>query len=191
MQRLGVENSLLSILIPTLDSRISFRQALLEQLATQAIEKPVEILLDNSNSTIGEKRNNLLQAASGKYVAFIDDDDVIADDYISLIVGGLEADTDLYDCCSLDGIITTNGKYPKRFTHSIQYNSYYEKDGILYRPPNHLNTIRASIAKQFKFPEINFGEDTDWAMQICKSGLLKKEYYVDHTLYYYKYITNK
>ena len=53
------------------------------------------------------------------------------------------------------------------------------------RYPNHLNCIKASIAKQFKFPEKNHGEDTDWATQIHKSGLLKSEYQIDDVIYYY------
>jgi hypothetical protein len=62
---------------------------------------------------------------------------------------------------------------------------------VYYRPPNHLNVIKASIAKQFKFPEKNFGEDMEWSMQIQQSGLLKTEAHIDETLYYYIYKTNK
>jgi hypothetical protein len=54
-----------------------------------------------------------------------------------------------------------------------------------------LNCIKASIAKQFKFPEINHGEDTQWATQIKESGLLKKEVYIDKILYHYQYVTKK
>ena len=59
------------------------------------------------------------------------------------------------------------------------------------RYPNHLNCIKSSIAKQFKFPEINFGEDTLWADKVFKSGLIKTEHFIDKVIYHYKYITNK
>jgi hypothetical protein len=179
---------LLSILIPTLDKREQFCNALLRQLNKQLHNRSIEILLDNGTDTIGTKRNRLLDIAKGKYVCYIDDDDVIADNYIDLIWPGIEGD---YDCCSLIGIITTNNKNPKKFIHSIEYNNYFEKLNVLYRPPNHLNVIRADIAKQYKFPEKSFGEDTDWAMQICNAKVLKNEYKINQTLYYYKYISNK
>ena len=86
-----------------------------------------------------------------------------------------------------------DGQMPKYFEHSIKYNEYNTTQNFITyeRYPNHLNVIKREIAVQFKFPEINFGEDTDWATQINKSGLLKKETYIDQVLYYYNYISNK
>lgn len=59
------------------------------------------------------------------------------------------------------------------------------------RYPNHLNCIKSSIAKKFKFPETNHGEDTDWATQIHKSGLIKTEHYIPEIIYYYDYKSKK
>jgi glycosyltransferase involved in cell wall biosynthesis len=180
---------LLSILIPTIEKRHEMLQSLLSDLRKQIGDNEIEIIVcDIKNATIGDKRNRLLNAATGEYLVFIDDDDTISDDYIYCITQALEGSP---DCCSLNGIITTNGHNPKRFVHSIKYNSYFEKDNVYYRPPNHLNVIRSVIAKQFTFPTKNFGEDTDWAMQICKSGMLKTEVEITDTLYYYVYLTNK
>src|ERR1700722_5137465 len=44
--------------------------------------------------TTGEKRNRLLQRALGAYVAFIDDDDLIATDYLPRIVVALKDNPD-------------------------------------------------------------------------------------------------
>jgi hypothetical protein len=97
------------------------------------------------------------------------------------------------DCLSLRGVITFDGHEPKIFEHSIKYSEYRTTANVITyeRYPNHLNVIKSSIAKQFTFPEINFGEDTDWATQINKSGLLKKEVYIEEIIYYYKYVSNK
>jgi hypothetical protein len=93
----------------------------------------------------------------------------------------------------LRGIITFDGETPELFEHSIKYKEYKTVDNpVKYeRYPNHLNCIKSSIAKQFKFPEINHGEDTDWATQIFNSGLIKTEHYIDSVMYHYNFITRK
>lgn len=181
----------LSILIPTLPKRKHMFDELIAELQRQSEGREIEILYDATEGvSIGSKRNTLLQKAEGEYVCFIDDDDMVCPDYITLVMGGVESD-DKPDVLSLRGIITENGKNPRQFIHSIEYKSYFERDKVLYRCPNHLNVMRADIAKQFDFISSNYGEDTEWAMRICKSGLLQKEYVIDETLYYYRYVRNK
>ena len=73
----------------------------------------------------------------------------------------------------------------------VQYDG--KTDWVKYeRYPNHLNCIRASIAKQFKFPEegpiANHGEDTAWATQLHLSRLLKTEFEINEILYHYDYV---
>lgn len=152
-------------------------------------------IISNHDDTlkIGEKRNRLLDCSSAEYICFIDDDDTISSTYIQDIMEGLKSNP---DCLSLRGVITWDDANPEIFEHSVRYNSYVTHtlpvNGIKYeRYPNHLNVIKASIAKQFKFPEINHGEDTDWATQIKNSGLLKNEVYIDKVLYHYQFIPNK
>lgn len=184
---------LLSILIPTMDERKYSFKKLCERLrASCDYERlqEIEIISDDRGRyvSIGKKRNDLLKLAKGKYVCFFDDDDKPDDNYVNKILKAISTDP---DCVSLKGIITINGKDPEIFEHSIKYSAYKTTNNqVKYeRYPNHLNTIRASIAKQFKFPEINFGEDTDWATQIYKSGLIKTEAYIPDVLYYYQYKT--
>lgn len=184
----------LSILIPSLFKRIDMLAGLLKVLQNQIVEcnakEDVEILteIDNGQFTVGEKRNILLQKAKGDYVISADDDDFVSPDYIKLILEGIATNP---DCCSLNGIITFNGKAGKLFRHSIKYDRYYEEDGIYYRYPNHISCIKASIAKKFHFPAISHGEDTSFATQIHNSGLLKKEYNIPTIIYFYNFITDK
>lgn len=177
----------LSILIPTLTDRTESFNKIYHQLNTQANDE-VEIvsLVDSGELNIGAKRNILLERAKGDYVCFADDDDEVSSDYVETLLNAIESSP---DCVSLRGVITWKGKNPEIFEHSIKYDAYNTTDNTIKyeRYPNHLNCIKSSIAKRFKFPETSFGEDTDWATQVKNSGLLKKEIFVDKVLYHYLY----
>jgi glycosyltransferase involved in cell wall biosynthesis len=185
----------LSILIPTVPGREQFFDRIVKHVSSQTVDYylkhgvDIEIRSDKTTDiSIGAKRNLLLQESRGEYICFIDDDDRIADDYIELVMAGIATNP---DCCSLNGIITTDSKDPKPFKHSIDYDSMYERDGVYYRPPNHLNTVRSSIAKQMTFPDWQRSEDSNYCFQLRDSGLLKVEYKVEQTLYFYDYVSDK
>ena len=182
----------LSILIPTLVGREDLFNNLMSILNPQ-LTSEVEVLIekDNREMTIGEKRNKLLHRANGEYVCFVDCDDEVSKDYIEKILKAIESKP---DCCSLRGVITWNGERPEVFEHSLKYCEWKTNDTgypKYERCINHLNVVKSSIAKQFKFPEINHGEDRIWSEAIQLSGLLKTESFIDSTLYHYKFIQNK
>lgn len=189
----------LAILIPSLIDRMDSWAHLLECLGKQinehAARDRIKIFsnIDNGQKTIGTKRNELIQTAiknGFEYVVFFDDDDVPGENYIKNILKGMDLNVDVV---SLRGVLTNNGNNPEIFEHSIKYKTYKTNENgskIKYeRYPNHLNCMKLEIAKQFPFPEINHGEDTNFATQVFKSGLLKKEYYSDNIVYHYQYQT--
>jgi glycosyltransferase involved in cell wall biosynthesis len=179
---------LLSILICSIHEREEKLKRLIKKLNNTFEDVEIQTYIDDKQLSVGTKRNCLLNDAKGKYICFVDDDDDVCDNYIALLREGCLSDA---DCINLNGIITTNGDNPKLFIHSLKYNYYFEKDDVYYRPPNHLNTIKKSLVENFKFPNINNGEDTDWAMQICKSKVLKNEYEIKQVIYHYLYDTDK
>lgn len=181
----------LSILIPTVPGREHFMDKIMEQVSNQAAAWPeVEICwsIGLRNVSIGMRRNELVAKAKGDYVCFIDDDDRIADNYIELVMAGIATNP---DCCSLNGIIITDGKDHKPFIHSIDYTEFFERDGVYYRCPNHLNTIRTELARQCPFPDWQRSEDSNFAFQLRDKGLLQVEYKIPETLYYYDYVSDK
>lgn len=186
----------LSILICTLPKRHNLFQSLLHDLYNQIGNSHVEVIWDdNEFDSIGEKRNRLLNKAKGKYLCFVDDDDSVSKNYIDRLLWASSFDK---DCASLRGVITTDGENPLIFEHSIRYKEWKtNKPGesphatAYERFPNHLNMIRSSIAKKFKFAEINHGEDFDWSKKIHESGLIKTEQQIPDIIYLYKYVTNK
>ena len=74
-----------TVLIPTMPGRESSLKQLTDSIHEKMmricpdIRYEIRVGFDNKESTIGVKRQALLQAAEGKYVAFIDDDDEITD----------------------------------------------------------------------------------------------------------------
>ena len=181
----------LSILIPVHESHWKQCDELLDHLNKQfANKEEVEIIpfMNKGEFTKGYYRNLLLTLAKGEYVCFIDADDWTNENYIQLLLKGIKTQP---THISLKGVITTNGQNPKIFEHSNKYDSWKTMpsgDVEYLRTISHLNCIKSSIATQFKFPEINHGEDHAWSELICKSGLLNKEYYIDTVLYHYNYI---
>lgn len=179
----------LSVLICTIEKRKTLFGVLRSELNNQS-NKSVQILskCDAGQMSIGAKRNWLLDNAKGEWLCFVDDDDWIDKEYISIILKALETNPDVVQ---MIGIMNTDGFNKKRFEHSLNHWGYFEQDNIFYRPPNHLNPIRSSIAKQFKFPEKNHGEDTDWALLVRDSGLLVTEEKIDRAIYHYRYSSVK
>jgi glycosyltransferase involved in cell wall biosynthesis len=184
-----------SILILTIEERFEIFKKLYEKLMTQIVsaglQDQVEVLYykdKRGEHKIGTKRNALLQNSQGKYVCFIDDDDDVHPQYITMMHEQMKKDP---DCIRLVGIMTTHGQNPQKFIHSLAYGDRWSwENGAYIRPPNHLNPIRRSIAIQFPFNEINFGEDKDWSLAIARSGLIKTEASpssTDEPFYFYQY----
>lgn len=186
----------LSILICTLPERKPMLDNLVTELKKQMIEEGVfdkcQILINTlpKQFSIGNKREWLKNEAKGEYIVFFDDDDHPGNRYIRTLFEGINKRVDVV---SLRGIITWDGTRPEIFEHSLKYNAYRTtENAVKYeRYPNHLNCMRADLVKQFKFPDKSHGEDTDWATQIHKAGVLKTELYSDEVIYYYDYIPNK
>lgn len=175
-----------SILICSLFKRKGSLQRLLTIIDQQIKDRDdVECLTntDDGLKPVGTKRNELLESATGDYIAFVDDDDIVSDDYVNKIVEAISVNPDVV---GIEGIITENGQNPRKFIHSLQYKEWFEKDGIYYRNPNHLSPVRRDLALQARFPRDKyFGEDKDYSLRLLK--YLKTEVYIPGPIYYYLY----
>ena len=182
--------TLFSVLICTLPERKEMFESLFDDLLKQIKRAgcidDVEILFDDSTDiTTGKKRNLLLEQATGLFSAFIDDDDLVSDDYIEKIVSCIEANPDI-DCIGINGQITFNGVKTKDWEISIDFERWYEAKNKYCRTPNHISPIKTEISKKVKFLDITVGEDMDFSQRILP--LLKKEHKLDGNIYWYRYM---
>jgi glycosyltransferase involved in cell wall biosynthesis len=179
----------LSILIPSLLKRKDYLARLLDILKPQ-ITNEIEVLvdIDNGETRIGAKRNALLTKATGQYTCFIDDDDKVSSNYIELILEGINQGVDVVN---ITGIRTQDGRCPRKFVDKAGCPWSTGKDGVYYRSTQHLDAIKSSISKKFKFQEIDFGEDRFFSEAIEASGLVKTSYQIKTPIYFYEFRTTK
>lgn len=176
------------ILIPTMPQREAFLRRLRERLEPQMLPG-VSILTDAGEGSIGAKRSRMVAAATADYISFVDDDDLVAADYVPRILRALEGSPDVV---GMVVHVTMDGRpwQPSPlFEHSLRYRSNHQWAGRL-RPPHHLCPMRRDIAARVPFPDMSWGEDVSWARQI-ELHLATEAWPGDAPLYYYDYISNK
>jgi len=187
---IATDECLLSVLIPTLESRRVLCERLCSELDRQIdLAKAgsiVEVLTlrDAGLATVGAKRNQLVARARGRFVVFVDDDDSVSGDYIDQLVSCLQSHPGV-DCVSLAGEIHFRGAHPRRMVHSIKFTDWHHSRGQYRRPPCHITPIRREIACRYEFAEVNYAEDMDWSLRISRDQALKQEIILDRTLYFY------
>lgn len=176
-----------TFLIPTITGREksleSLQKSIREKMARIAphILYNINLKYDNRETSVGTKREQLIQNAEGKYSAFIDDDDEITDEYVqdlSETIGGS------YSVMRLRGRI-----HPYTFTHSVEnlLTSPMAIGEVFIRPPNHLNPMMTDIAKLIHYKDAVRGEDLDWTIRMAKTGFLTHEYKADDSRIHYMY----
>ena len=176
----------LSILICSLTERRNiFLDRLLDKLDPQVKDKNVEVLVfsDNAKRSIGKKRNDAIQMANGKYVCFVDDDDLVSDDYVDLILKEIRDWSP--DVIVFDALITFDGQRPKLVRYGREFD-YCEKEEAYYRHPNHLMVHKKSNISEW-FSDVKTGEDDEWASRMLDRIVTQSR--IKKTLYFYDYRT--
>lgn len=157
---------ILSILTPGVPSRWHQIEALHAELVRQIGDRPVEhlILVDNKRRTVGEKRDALLRAAGGSYVAFVDDDDAITPGYVSAL---LEAAKQSPDVITFRQLAVVNGASGEIEFKLGNPNEGFKPGGITKRNAWHVCVWRRTLAVMSRFPASNYGEDWAFAAPLC------------------------
>jgi hypothetical protein len=172
-----------SILIATIPGREDRLNRLLGVINSHKAGLRIQVCIsyDNREKTIGKKRQELLQEASGKYFSFIDDDDLVTQAYFEDALATISGE---FHVCRLRGQMN---EYT--FTHSIENTLDMPMciGDVFIRPPNHLNVMMTDIGHLISFKNVIHGEDLDWAIRLAQTGWLKKEYQSDPARIHYIY----
>lgn len=176
----------LSILIPTVPQRSHQLSGLIARLQSLSGDSPdVEILAfsDNRRRTVGAKRQALLDLARGRYVAFVDDDDEVADCYFSELLPRCAADASVItfeQIASIDGVA---GRII--FDANCRSDEPWRPNGVARRRPWHVCAWRSDFARLGVFTEINYGEDAAWVAQVAPFA--KSYLHIPKVLHYYRH----
>lgn len=180
---------ILSIMLPTtVDRRVLFYN-LLEDVVGQVNSLDlggfIEILIDEDNKekSIGKKRQDLLERATGIFVVGIDSDDSIASTYIEDIVNAIikNPDTDhvgFYENCTIDG--------EKSMSIFSIVHKYWDENKFGFdhiRCANPKSVIRRTKALEVGYIDSRFGEDRIFSEAV--TPLLNSEVFIAKELYYY------
>jgi hypothetical protein len=181
---------LFSILTPSVQNRISTNLLKLidkinNQIEKNNLDKKVEHLIhiDNKIRTVGRKRDNLVQTALGQYVAFVDDDDDISDDYVIEIVNAIEKNPDVDVITFKQNCFINNFEKATAVFGLKNEQQSYSPGKTFTRKPYHICAWKRSLVKDYRFPSINYGEDYSWISQLWE--IAKTEYFIDKILHAY------
>ena len=192
---------LLSICICTIPQRKSDFDYLLiilkHQIKNSRHPEGFEILFDASprgTLTIGAKREKMKRLAIGKYICYIDDDDVIRENYIDLLIEGM-----FYNC----DIVSFGCDYYRdgKFVQTTFFNRFLDAENkesqrkvtTIGEPFNttrvwyacgsafHLMPVKRELALQVEFIDANDNEDHLYSEGL--KPLLQSEFHIPHAIY--------
>ncbi|WIY84327.1 glycosyltransferase [Propionimicrobium sp. PCR01-08-3] len=185
----------LSVLVPSVASRRdTFLPSILDQLygqheALSDVDRSrIEILtlVDAKGVSLGQKRNDMINLARGRYVVFVDDDDRLEDDYL---VALLEAANSGADVITFHVSVSTDGGSPTVCKYGLEYEHNENIANEFHRIPNHICMVRRDLASRSPFPDKSFGEDSEYAARL--RPLLLSEHKIDRVLYHYDYVPSQ
>jgi hypothetical protein len=178
----------LSILTPTIPAR-AFQSAELQskiigQIQAGQFYDEVEhmVLCDNRARSIGAKRQALADIARGEYIAFVDDDDDISDDYVSSL---LEAARTGADVITFRQRAIYNGLESEVHFGIKNRDEQFNPGGITKRAPWHVCAWQREVVEGCLFGETNYGEDLIWCQQARQR--IKTGFHIDRVLHTYQH----
>jgi glycosyltransferase involved in cell wall biosynthesis len=176
-------NPILSILTPAIWNRESAKflaAAISEQIGSAPVEHLV--LFDNRARSIGAKRQALVDIARGEYIAFVDDDDDISQDYVERL---LEATKTGADVITFRQQAIYNGLESEVHFGINNQNGPFNPGGITLRAPWHVCAWKRERVKDCLFSESNYGEDLAWCLQARRRARTAR--HIDEVLHTYRH----
>lgn len=172
----------LSVLICSLHTRTALLTRLLQALCEQPPEllARTQVLIDIDDApSVGAKRQRLLEASAGRYVVFIDDDDLVTGAYLTELFHGIDEGVDHI------GVRMLYCHHGKRepVECSMRHNRWMKRDGVYLRGAQHVCAVKRDLALAAGFPDVTFGEDHIYSDAL--TPLVTTEYLTATPVYLY------
>ena len=183
-----MNNPILSILTPTIRGRESQLSKLQTSIEGQSLKLKnsawIEhlVLCDNRARSIGAKRQALVDIARGQYVAFVDDDDDVAPDYVESLLRAAEAGADVI---TFRQRAIYNGLESEVHFGVNNQDGQFTPGGITLRAPWHVCAWRRERVEGCLFAESNYGEDLVWCQQARQR--IRTAHHIDRVLHTYRH----
>lgn len=174
----------LSILISSRRDRKVHLDQLLAILIPQLVpvRDQVELIINRDAVSTRLKRIELLKAATGKYIWFINDGDWIAEYAIAEVLSCAQSDCDVM---GINGVVTTNAKNPvdfqMRLEHEHPSTAIQGDSRILLKPVSYVTPIKREIAVNVPFR----GRIADWPIR----EHLKTQEIITKPIYHFRHWT--
>ena len=139
--------------------------------------RDIEVLTASQDWSVGRKRQWCLDNAAGEYICFVDDDDMVASDYVDSIYPLLDG----VDYIGFRMQLYIDGAKQAPTYHSLRYDRWFNDYDGYYRNVSHLNPMKIDIARQARFGDTSYGEDREWAANVHP----ETEHYIDEPMYFY------
>ena len=167
-----------------LDTRTSDVYGLCDKISDQIENLPVEHLLlcDNRQRSIGAKRQALVDIARGEYIAFVDDDDDISDDYVCRLLTAIETGADVI---TFRQRAIYNGLQSEVVFGINNRDGQFNPGGITLRAPWHVCAWKREAVAGCLFGETNYGEDLIWCQQARRR--IQTAHHIDAVLHTYRH----
>ena len=173
----------LSILTPAIWNRESAKflaAAISEQIGSAPVEHLV--LFDNRARSIGAKRQALVDIARGQYLAFVDDDDDVSEDYVSSLLKAAETGADVI---TFRQRAIYNGLESEVHFGINNQDGPFKPGGITLRAPWHVCAWKRDRIADCLFSFTNYGEDLAWCLQARRRA--STAHHIDAVLHTYRH----
>lgn len=176
-----------SILIPTVVNRGEKFQRLVDTLAPQ-VEKykgdiEVVVFWNNYEYELSQLRQKMIEDTTAEYTNFIDDDDLVSEDYCDSIYPLLDG----VDYIGFRVAFYQNNEKQKPVIHSLTCEGWTDNGEGYYRRGTLINPTKGDIMREVGFKNSDYKrqipEDTTYATFV--DPYLKTEHFIDKELHIY------